>query len=475
MPHEMPLATPQAQDLGRAAELNSVGAKLFSAGHLEAARLHFLAALSVDPNNHLVLQNLGAVMRSMGHHAVAESLARRSVRASNRNPFCLSNLGVAQLSLRQYHRALATLRTVTRLLPESGPSWHNYGLALYMQGLYALALEAFDKAKALQGHNPQVESDRGLTLLALGNIQAGLAAYEVRWEILAKSKIWALDIPEWQGELLDGRRILVHHEQGFGDSIMLARFLAPLALLGAHITVAAPKELLRLFESSFGHFASIATLDDETLGTPGRFDYHSPMLSVMRWLRVEMPSAINPAPYMKAPDLDNIAARLPVAAHRIGICWASGNHGPVLMERRRMVPLVEFLPLTELADTAVISLQKGEDVRDIEANGLEGIIFDMAPRLVDFAATAAVIAQLDVVISVDSAVAHLAGALGKRCIMLSPYSRCWRWWGAAVNAHVRNGLPWYDNMPVLYQSANGSWQNAVHEAVQMAAYMAGVG
>jgi Flp pilus assembly protein TadD len=457
MPHDMEVLSPEYT---KAMELNHTGALLFGQGELEPAKLHFLAALNLEPDNHLALQNLGAVLRNQGHHAAAESVARRSVKASGGNAFTRSNLGVSQLSLKKYDEALATLQGVLAELGESAPSWHNYGLALYMVGEYRSALCAFDQTLALNPDNTQCKSDRALTLLALGHLQEGLEAYECRWQLLAKSPVWELGVPEWQGEAVVGKHILVHHEQGFGDSLMLVRFVLPLLGLGAKITLAVPKELVRLFNMSFGHLLTVKDFKSTDF-VALNYDYQSPMLSVMRHLCVDQPKTICPAPYLLMP-VDPIAQRLPKnRKYRVGICWASGNHGPHLVERRRVTNLTDFLPLTELADTAVVSLQMGREVQDIANNGMQGLIFDLSHRVEDFASTAAIIAELDIVISVDSAVVHLAGALGVPSIMLSPYTRCWRWWQAAAGS----GKPWYSNMKVFFQSADGTWTAAIAAAI----------
>lgn len=439
----------------RADALNGVGAQLFGQGQLEPARLHFLAALALVSDHAQALQNLGAVLRNMGHHDAAASVARRSVVANN-TPFTRSNLGVAQLSQKKYEAARKTLFKVTQDLPSSAPSWHNYGLVLYMMGRREEALRAFNRSLELARPNPHCESDRALTLLSLGRIKEGLAAYEVRWEILKKSSIWDLNIPEWKGQSLARQHVLVHHEQGFGDGIMLSRFLRPLAQSGAHITVAVPQELLRLMQGNFGHLAKIVDIKDKTaLALP--FDYHIPFLSLVRYIGIKKPAHIIDEPYLTNMAEDDIT--LPQTTFRVGVCWASGDHGPALRERRRYVPLTQLLPFTELPSTAVVSLQKGADTKDIARWGMEGLIYDAAPRLVDFAATAAVIDQLDVVVSVDSAVAHLAAAMGKPTVMLSPYTRCWRWWGG------KTGWPWYSDMAIFDQSEDGTWTTALDEAL----------
>lgn len=443
----------------KAEELNAVGAQLFGQGQLEPARLHFLAALALEPNNISALQNLGAVLRNMMHYEAAASVSRRSVALSKgENPFCRSNLGVSMLALKRYDEALDLLGGVVDDLPKSGHSWHNYGLALYMTGEYELALGAFDAALEFGDENPHCRSDRSLTLLALGRIQDGLSEYECRWQVLWSSPIWKTTIPEWKGEDLKERHILVHHEQGFGDSIMLVRFLKQLhANIGCRVTLCVPEELRRLFAFSLPYI-HVITLDSPLLKSDEpAFDYHSPLLSVVRWLNVASPHEIDPTLYLRSGLGSDI--KLPQAKITIGICWASGNHGIGLVERRRVINVTQFLPLTELEDVAVISLQKGDASKDLLSNGLEGLIFDVQHKLEDFADTAAVISQLDLVISVDSAVAHLAGALGKPCLMLSPYTRCWRWWNDV-------GLPWYEDMLIYSQARDGTWNNAMIEVIK---------
>jgi tetratricopeptide (TPR) repeat protein len=444
-------------EISRASHLNAVGAKLFAENEFEPARLHFLAALSLEPNHPEALQNLGATLRNLQHYAAAEVVSHRSVIASGGNVFCRSNLGVSKLSMKKYSESFDILRQVAVDLPDSGMSQHNFGLILYLLGRYKEALSYFDKARALTPNNPQIESDRALTLLSLGNIAEGLAAYEIRWELLAKSKIFTMPIAEWQGEPLKDARILLHHEQGFGDSIMLSRFIPSVQALGAHITLAVPDSLIKLFSQSF-NFIKVVSLDDENLLSSGVYDYHSPLLSTMRHLEIKA-HEINPEPYLKAKGTFRL--KLP-QGFKIGICWASGNHGKAFIERRRVVPLTAFLPLIQNPGIALISLQMGKDVNDIVKNGLEGLVFDISPCVENFADTAAVISQLDVVITVDSAVAHLAGALGKPTIMLSPFSRCWRWWGKT------EGWPWYSLMKILYQSEDGTWTAAMGKAIGMA-------
>ena len=446
----------------RAEELNYIGAGLYGRNELEPARLHFLAALALEPNNPRALQNLGATLRSLNHFEAALSVARRSVIASGNNPMCRSNLAVSWLNLRQYDKALAIMEEVSAEVPEYGPGWHNYGLALYMSGDHEKALEAFDKGLALLPVNYQMQSDRALTLLSLGRLQEGLAAYETRWNLLKRNAAWEIGIPEWQGEDLEGRRILVHHEQGFGDSIMLVRFMRDLAQNDCSITLAVPAELVGLFARSFG-FLKVVDMVRIEVARGEMFDYHSPMLSVMHHLNYEAPHQIDPRAYLMAATMAPLT--LPKATFRVGICWASGNHGPNVADRRRVVPLTQFLPMSEIPGVSLVALQKGKEQGDIVAKGMEGLVFDVAHKLEDFATTADIIANLDLVVSVDSAVAHLAGAIGKPVLMLSPYTRCWRWWND-------NGQPWYNDLEQFAQSQDGTWTKAMAAVTEVVAQRA---
>ena len=449
-----------AQKPSRAEEINHGGAMLLNRGELEPARLHFLAALMLEPQNINALQNLGACLRALGHNAASEVIAKRSVAASGgTNPYCRSNLGVAQFTLKKYDEAVATLEAVLKEVPNA-ENYHNLGLVYYILGNYERALSLFNKSLDLK-YADQTASDRSLALLSLGRIAEGLEAYESRWNLLKKTPIWEMNIPEWQGEALDGRRLLIHHEQGFGDSIMLVRFVKSLAKYKVSITLAAPAPLVRLFQRSFP-FCRVLDLNGE-LPEASSFDYHTPMLSLMRHSGVAQPKEISGETYLVAKPEPLI--RLPDNRVKIGICWASGNHAKELTDRRRLVPLTLFLPLLIDPSVSLISLQAGGESKDIINNGLEGIVFDPMGRVESFAQTADIIACLDLVISVDSAVAHLAGALGKRCLMLSPFSRCWRWWGHET------GWPWYGKMKIYQQEQSGSWERPMAKVVKDALWM----
>lgn len=442
--------------LSRADELNSKGTAFHAKGELDPARIHYLAALSLEPNHPFALQNLSGLLSAQEQFDMAASVGRRAVAANPSSAHAKANLAVALLGLREYEKARRKFEDVTEILTQDASAWHNLGLALYMLNEHHKALRAFEKSLKLNPNNLLCQSDRALSLLALGRLQEGLEAYEVRWNLLWRSPVWELGIEEWKGQNLEGKHVLAHHEQGFGDSIMLGRFLNDLRFRGAKVTVAVPQELVRLFAHNFSWAEDVISFENLPQKKAEDFDYHVPFLSMIRWLGYKYPEQISAEPYLSAPPS---TVKLNRPGFRVGICWASGDHSRALTRRRRVVPLPLFLPLTELPNTCVIALQKGEAQKEISAIGAEGIIFDPMQKCEDFADTAAVIADLDLVISVDSAVAHLAGALGKPTIVLGPYSRCWRWWKEP------NGMPWYDFMRIYPQKVDGSWKQAVSASI----------
>jgi tetratricopeptide (TPR) repeat protein len=446
-------AVSTATVLSKADLLSAQGAQLHGQGNVGAAYLHYLAALTLDPNHISALQNLSAVLLGMNKFVAAEATAARALASEPGNVHIQSNRGVAILGQRRFAEAQKLFQLILQKYPEMAPIWHNLGLAKYMVEDFGGAVKDFDKALAFGPSTAQIESDRALALLALGQIQKGLEAYEIRWANLFKSRIWDLGLSEWQGQDLRGKNLLVHHEQGFGDGLMLVRFAQNLHWRGANITLAVPAELIRLFELNFEFCHVVDWASD--INSEG-FDYHSPLLSVVRWLGIESPKNISSKPYLEVQGQPRPEVSGP---YRIGLCWASGNHSAALSARRRVVSLEAFLPLAIMPEISLVSLQKGAGENDIEDLGLLGLMQNGTSRVTDFADTADLISTLDLVISVDSAVAHLAGAMGKKVLMLGPSPRCWRWWG------IDSGLPWYENFEIYAQESNGSWDRPVADVI----------
>ena len=438
----------------RLTNLQLEGVRLRNEGDLEGARAHFSAALLLYPKSGQIASNLSAILYQLTKCEAGASLGRRAVRYSPRDASVHSNLAVNLTYLGKIGEAERHMRISLDLEPQNPAMWFNYGGVLYRKNDFVSANKAYATALGMGFGTQEILNDYSLTLMAQReHFLRGLQAYEVRWKTLAKSPIWNFDLPEWKGEDLKDKRIIVHHEQGFGDSIMLCRFIQELEATGAKITMATHPALVRLMTENFPDI-EVRDWDECGESPKDNWDFHSPMLSVARHLKIS-PDKISSEPYLSVSDT---AKRIP-GQIKVGICWASGDHGVILSQRRRIVPLPLFLELQEVAPIQLVSLQKGADM-DIPYLGANDIIFDPMPRCADWRDTATVINALDLVISVDSAVAHLAGALGKPVLMLGPATRCWRWWGKT------NGSPWYRNFKIFSQGHDLSWNAAMKKVVK---------
>jgi hypothetical protein len=408
----------------------------------------------------MALANLGALAADLGKLEAATAYAERAIRLVPGDGRQRNNLGNMLMRLNRFPEAGEVLEVAKQIAPDDPVTWQNLALLSYREGKLESALEYMETALRLSPNHRQMQCDRGHILLALGRLREGLVAYENRWYNLLHLEPWDLGVPEWKGEDLDQKHILFHSEQGFGDALMMSRFAWDLVSLGAQVTMALPPGLVRLFRLQEWPGVTVlgfTEIYDKT------FDFHSPMFSALRWLGYEKQD-IHPAPYLKnhlpplvvTPDLQSV----PNSEFKVGICWASGkwNADTAL---RRTIDLRLFLPLASVPGVKLWSLQKGEGEGDIQTLGAEGLIQDTMRSCKDWADTAALVESLDLVIAVDTAVAHLAGAMGKEVWMLGPHTRCWRWW----NTDRGSGAPWYQNMTIFPQSNPGSWVATMEDVI----------
>ena len=338
-------------------------------------------------------------------------------------------LGGALFELGQYADAEACLRAAVTLRPET--FWANYSLGtfLHQTGRWAEAEAPYRRGLAAADH-PALRTDLGLLLLGLGRFPEGWALYESRKALPDAEE--PLDQPTpWNGEPLEGRRLLIWPEQGFGDQIQFARLAPLLQSRGVEVILVAPPPLVPLFAE-----LPVKVMAQRPNLTVPKPDFWVAPASIPHNLDLEL-ADIDPAPYLHAPA----AARAKWAGHAqpgsIGYAWRGKAHHD--NDRRRSMAGPEVL----------LGLLKRTRAH----------LVDLTDPLGDFADMAAVIEQLDLVITVDTAVAHLAGALGKPCwVMLPWFGQDWRW------MQGRNDSPWYANTRLYRQPAQGDWA-AVMQAI----------
>jgi len=436
-------------------------------GNVGAAEHCLASALRLDPNHHAALTSLACIVQDRRQFAASRALAQRAVNLDPTNPAYLGNLGNALFRCDRYHESAAAHMQAIKLCGEKKERgeevnqlglaglWHNLGLARMAARRPEHAVHCFRIALSLAPEERRIRRDLGIALLGCGEYPEGLLHHEARWDELDKYPIWDSGIPRWDGEDLEGKTIIVHHEQGFGDTLQFCRFLPQLRAGGAHVIAAVPQPLLRLI--------AISGLADEVClvdGPPPPADFHVPMMSVPFHLGITR-DTIPSEPYLRAPEagLGIPIMKPPGTRLMVGLCWA-GSSGYV-PDLRRSMPFEHLLDLIDMPALSFVSLQKGERAGDIQRHGMRSMIGDLSGILGDFADTAAAMMQVDLVISVDTSVLHLAGALGRPAIGLFSNWRCWRW---LVN---RDDSPWYPTMRLCTQESPGDWTGLMQTVRQV--------
>ena len=348
--------------------------------------------------------------------------------------FCLASgeLAVAEKYYRQ----------VLRVCPEEPDAYSNLGSVLAAHLDLDGAMTSFNRALSIRPNHSEYRFNRSLIYLIRGEFEKGWIDYDQRRlpnGCIAEGE-WLLSTPD----SIKGKRVLVFTEQGFGDSLQFARYLPMLKAAGAHVSLVCQPELRALFESSF-------ELDGYQGNCCGAWDVRIPLLSLPRFFATDFGSIPAGVPYLFPPRkyIWTSTDMAGVESLRIGIFWKGRKMHRSRYNRRRCSPQ-DFCDLANLPGVKCYSLQKeeGEGVQRCDPP-----IVDLAPGLGDFADTAAAIAQLDLIISVDTAVAHLAGAMGKPVWTLLPYSPDWRWLLGCEDS------PWYPTMRLWRQPSPGDWNS----------------
>ncbi len=369
-------------------------------------------------------------------------------------------MGIVQSDLGDFLAAIAHFSHAVRIAPQHGVGWANLGMLLKVTGQMEQALEAYRQAVARSPDNPRIRVNRAVALLQAGRWTEAWPEYEWRLRLPSNNTL-PLDrlLPALsQIGSLAGRTVLATHEEGFGDTIHFLRYLPMLAARGAHVFAWVPAPLERLMRRVPG---LTAVLSGDLTWTA--YDYHCPFFSLPRAFETTV-ATIPGQPYLTAdPDLAaEWAAQLPVGGLRVGLVWAGQARpwleGFAVLDRRRSVSLTDLAPLAEVPGVQFISLQKGPAAAEAATPPPGMHLMDPTEALTDFADTAALIANLDLVVSVDTAVVHLAGAMGKPVFLLDRYDNCWRWLSG------RSDSPWYPNLTIFRQSEVGDWTNPIARA-----------
>ena len=356
----------------------------------------------------------------------------------------------ALVQLGQPEAALIAADTARSMAPEDASTHNGYGFILGHLNRLEEALVSYDHALKLKPDDTETLWNRALALLALGRFEEGWLAYEYR--NLRRKTLAARKYPQplwWGKQALTDQRLYVYWEQGLGDTIQFARYVLLAAAAGAQVTFSVQEPLRRLFKE-FDPAVTIIGQNDE----PAAFDLHCPLLTLPLAFGTTLRTIpAFPRGYLRVPaeDAARWAARLPSGRRRIGLVWSgSATHGN---DANRSIALVRLAALIQPEDSW-ISLQKEVRQSDQATLRSSGLI-DLSAELGDFADTAALISALDLVIAVDTSVAHLAAALGKPVWLMVPFAPDFRW------LLGREDSPWYPGMRLFRQDRAGDWDGVV--------------
>jgi tetratricopeptide (TPR) repeat protein len=429
-----------------------LGLALLELGHTEAALKQLDEALRLHPDLIEALNNRALLLRQAGRLEEALADVSRVARLAPNVGAARYNLGALLRELRRYDQALAELDAAIALQP--GHVTAHYSRAVILAELHRSeeALAAFDRAIALKPDYADAVYGRALSRLQLGDFQRGLADFEARKALSTPIGHRPYPEPEWLGEGdIAGKTILLHHEQGLGDTLMFARYAKLAEDRGAQVvlSVQAPLErLMRTLRPTIGVIGEGAR--------PKRFDLHAPLMSLPLAFATQ-PATIPAEPrYLSSDDALRAAwaRRLPdTGRRRIGLVWASNRQNFQLAQRS--VGLEALKPLLDV-DADWISLQKDPAPGEAEAfEDLGGL--HLGGELDDFADTAALLDLMDLVVTVDTSVAHLAGAMGRPALVMLAFNPDWRWFLG------RDDSPWYPSLRLVRQPSPGDWQGVVAE------------
>ena len=414
-------------------------------GRLDDAIAGYVRALEIDPEASQALNNMGVALRAKGAFHAAVASYRRAIALNADDPGSHSNLGNALRALGRHGQAEASHRRALELDPGYLEARYNLGLVLKDQGKFDEGITCLEEAVKRKADYIDAHWDLALAWLMMGELGKGFEEYEWRWR-LAENPPRRFDKPAWGGDPLEDRTILLYAEQGMGDSIQFARYVPLVAAKGARVVLECQKPLVALFESLEGA-AEIVARDDPLPA----FDVQAPLLSLPRIFKMELDSIPESGTYLAADAArgEKFAATLDPERLNVGIAWAGKpSHRN---DRNRSAGIEPFIDLLGTPGVTFHSLQVGPRAGDLAATGCAGLIRDQAPNLSDFADTAALVSALDLVISVDTSVCHLAGALGKPCWVTIPYTPDWRW------LMQREDSPWYPSLRLFRQQRFGDW------------------
>ena len=413
-------------------------------------------SIALQPNVSFFHKNVGAVLQAMGQFRDAAEAYERGIRLAPNDASGHHALGVVLEKLHEYERAKEAYGRAIQLDPRHAPSYFNLGVIAEYHGEYEASLRMLEKAIELKPDYALARTSRATGLLRLGRFENGWREYEWRWRLPQfKADLPDPSRPVWNGEALQGRTILLRCEQGLGDTIQFVRYAPMVKERGAgKVILLAQPPVADLMKRAVGVDEVVAQGEP----TPA-YDVQVPLLSLPRVFDTKMTTIPAAVPYVTAEPERVAAWREKLTSDtgmKVGLVWSSNPGHP--LARFRTTTLSTFAPLAAVDGVTFYSLQKGEPANQAAAPPSGMKLVDRTAELTDFADTAALIENLDFVVTVDTAVAHVAGAMGKKTFTIVPFLSDFRWF------LDRDDSPWYPTMRLFRLRSMYGWGEAVERA-----------
>ncbi|KAM3108270.1 tetratricopeptide repeat protein [Phormidesmis sp. 146-33] len=416
-----------------------------SQGNDEAAIACYQTVLKLKPDHRQAIHNLGACLQNLEQVEEAIAAFQKALALKPDHALTHNSLGDAYRRSGRLDEAVRCLKRAIALDPNFPEAYQNLGTTLYQQGNFQAATDSYQQALRLRPDYPKVRFNYSFILLLQGDLRQGFREYESRW-VGGDLPLPKFSQPQWDGSDLTGKTILLHPEQGLGDTIQFIRYTPLVKQRGGRVLFGCPPPLFRLLKTAPG----IDRLIAEGESVP-EFDCYVPLLSLPHLLGTTLETIPAPIPYLSTP----FSASTPRTSLKVGFVWAGNPKNGNDVDRS--AKLTDLLPLFALEGVEFYSLQKGKsaELQQFQEQYKVTGLHDLEDQLGDFADTAAAIALLDLVISVDTAVAHLAGAMGKPVWILLCTVPDWRW------LLDRADSPWYPTARLFRQVRSRDWSGVI--------------
>lgn len=428
------------------------GALLYQLRHHEDALLHFERALALQPAMADSWYKKGLALDKLERYPDALASLDRAIALAPKTAAYWLDRAVILHKLERYAESLSDNETGLALAPGNAEAWGDHGLTLSRMNRHQQALDSYQRALGLQAGYADALSNQSLSQLVLGQFEAGWQSYEYRWKKGNADVQRHTGIPLWLGQqAVEGKRILLWSEQGLGDTIQFCRYAILVAALGAEVVLEVDPAL-KAVAQTMGNFQVIAIGEGFA-----PVDFQTPLMSLPLVFKTDLATIPAPIPYFAADagKKGSWARRMDSTSRKLKIGLAGSGNAGNTNDHRRSMPLQEFAPLLRLEGADFFLVQK--DIRESDRAYLQQTpkLRPLSQDIADFDDTAAIVASLDLVISVDTSVAHLSGALGAPVWILLPWAPDWRW------LLDREDSPWYPSARLFRQERAGDWQSLI--------------